>query len=60
MSEHYTHTFVCEGCVHANFHSCCGNFCSCDQDKEDGVSLTEGECEFKDTNTGRAENDRYR
>lgn len=44
MADKYTLTFVCEGCILAHFHECCGNFCNCELDLANDVDLVNGEC----------------
>ena len=41
----YTHEEVCEDCVNAVFHNCCGSFCSCKVDDE--INPIDGSCMSK-------------
>ncbi len=54
MSELFSFMGICETCIFAKIHNCCGNFCYCSEGHEEQVDFYEGECEFKEE---RKEND---
>ena len=42
----FTNEEVCEGCIFANFHECCGKFCSCEIDQT--IDTHRGVCMMKE------------
>lgn len=44
----YTEEEICENCIHAIFHTCCGKFCKCEKDYEDMIDHIKGLCEYKE------------
>ena len=45
----FTKEEICENCMFASFHECCGSFCRCLKGKEDMASGIRGECSYKET-----------
>ena len=52
----FSHNEICEGCIHAVFHTCCNNFCRCKEGHEQEVDHIKCECEYKSEEEKEEEN----
>lgn len=43
----YSHIEICELCLSACIHQCCGNFCHCKDNHEEELDFKRGTCEYR-------------
>lgn len=53
----YSFEEVCNECIYSHWHFCdecygSGKFCHCEENHENSISFTRGECEYKEIKDG--------